>query len=593
MGLNTLEDKPRAERDKAYADLEASRRKLRNEKWASIFNKSDFGLNFEPPPPARAAPQSVEKSDVRAVHNEANAAADPENVFDAMDNDRLRRMVPIERAMLRNDELPDSTDPIIEQYLQRHEPERLTRQDLIDAVATIQPPPQPMPTDTESQMNALAKEVNAIHKAIDAGSSAAAELAQTNPATISVLRVIERELIDNGALSDTYISDYATSTAAGPSGGKTPPMLEINPDLRFDTREPDVYAAAQKIKKASDGADITTEFSEIIKAISKHRPSEVDTVMGIVNVPPPPNTGIRLGLPAWKSEARFTKSSNNVVASFENSDGDLMSHELSTFLFYLLMFVRPYPFYEQAYVEGNNYKHQYVEILKHSTSQLLGKRELKKNFNQVVIDQVEDWKETYKVKQHFGKIYGGLKKAAGLGGATGRKRGVARGITLDTETGALGDRVVIDISKLTRQHKLVARREQGVEIREKLDADTARDLYDLLAKRYAGGRTYTAQALELFEKLRELAQYPTFGPKAPMSKKAALGARSLQYYTSQDLIMRMKVLVASIHAGNAGRGTLNELSAVLDQLLSRKVITEDEYAGAIEQAQRAASRQSP
>jgi len=84
-----------------------------------------------------------------------------------------------------------------------------------------------------------------------------------------------------------------------------------------------------------------------------------------------------------------------------------------------------------------------------------------------------------------------------------------------------------------------------------LEAPAGESLYDLLTKRFTQRKQYTPQAVMTFKKLVELAGLPVYGGKS--KKHKLLRAGPIYFYNDpEQLVQRLRLLVASKRAGNTG-----------------------------------------
>ena len=125
----------------------------------------------------------------------------------------------------------------------------------------------------------------------------------------------------------------------------------------------------------------------------------------------------------------------------------------------------------------------------------------------------------------------------------------------------------VDVPKLKNEMKLNVRR--GGKIVYQADAD--KSLVDLLTKRFNPKRTYSLNAVKIFNDLNLLANLP----RHPSSGKSKLIGSGVVYYNDpNELAERMKILVGSIAAGNNSPVIRNDLAMINDEFLK---------VGAIEQ----------
>jgi len=109
--------------------------------------------------------------------------------------------------------------------------------------------------------------------------------------------------------------------------------------------------------------------------------------------------------------------------------------------------------------------------------------------------------------------------------------------------------------------------------------DTLADasLYELMTKKFVEGKTYTPQAVNAFRELVKLSEIPIYGRRHNKKSKLILEDLSavgpIYYNNPNQLIARLNLLIASRHAGNTGLD--NEISSIVDELVSTHVITKD------------------
>ena len=118
----------------------------------------------------------------------------------------------------------------------------------------------------------------------------------------------------------------------------------------------------------------------------------------------------------------------------------------------------------------------------------------------------------------------------------------------------------VDVSKLKKEMKLNVFR--GGKIVYHADAD--KSLVDLLTKRFNPKRSYSLNAVKIFNDLNLLANLP----KHPSSGKSKLLGSGVVYYNDpNELAERMKILVGAIAAGNNSPVIKNDLSMINDEFL--------------------------
>ena len=118
----------------------------------------------------------------------------------------------------------------------------------------------------------------------------------------------------------------------------------------------------------------------------------------------------------------------------------------------------------------------------------------------------------------------------------------------------------VDVPKLKNEMKLNVFR--GGKIVYHADAD--KSLVDLLTKRFNPKRSYSLNAVKIFNDLNLLANLP----KHPSSGKSKLLGSGVVYYNDpNELAERMKILVGAIAAGNNSPVIKNDLSMINDEFL--------------------------
>ena len=118
----------------------------------------------------------------------------------------------------------------------------------------------------------------------------------------------------------------------------------------------------------------------------------------------------------------------------------------------------------------------------------------------------------------------------------------------------------VDVPKLKNEMKLNVFR--GGTIVYHADAD--KSLVDLLTKRFNPKRSYSLNAVKIFNDLNLLANLP----KHPSSGKSKLLGSGVVYYNDpNELAERMKILVGAIAAGNNSPVIKNDLSMINDEFL--------------------------
>ena len=118
----------------------------------------------------------------------------------------------------------------------------------------------------------------------------------------------------------------------------------------------------------------------------------------------------------------------------------------------------------------------------------------------------------------------------------------------------------VNVPKLKNEMKLNVFR--GGKIVYHADAD--KSLVDLLTKRFNPKRSYSLNAVKIFNDLNLLANHP----KHPSSGKSKLLGSGVVYYNDpNELAERMKILVGAIAAGNNSPVIKNDLSMINDEFL--------------------------
>ena len=118
----------------------------------------------------------------------------------------------------------------------------------------------------------------------------------------------------------------------------------------------------------------------------------------------------------------------------------------------------------------------------------------------------------------------------------------------------------VDVPKLKNEMKLNVFR--GGKIIYQADAD--KSLVDLLTKRFNPRRSYSLNAVKIFNDLNLLANLP----RHPSSGKSKLLGSGVVYYNDpNELAERMKILVGSMAAGNNSPVIKNDLSMINDEFL--------------------------
>ena len=118
----------------------------------------------------------------------------------------------------------------------------------------------------------------------------------------------------------------------------------------------------------------------------------------------------------------------------------------------------------------------------------------------------------------------------------------------------------VDVPRLMNEMKLNVFR--GGKIIYQADAD--KSLVDLLTKRFNPRRSYSLNAVKIFNDLNLLANLP----RHPSSGKSKLLGSGVVYYNDpNELAERMKILVGSMAAGNNSPVIKNDLTMINDEFL--------------------------
>ena len=118
----------------------------------------------------------------------------------------------------------------------------------------------------------------------------------------------------------------------------------------------------------------------------------------------------------------------------------------------------------------------------------------------------------------------------------------------------------VDVPKLKNEMKLNVFR--GGKLIYHADAD--KSLVDLLTKRFNPRRSYSMNAVKIFNDLNLLANLP----RHPSSGKSKLLGSGVVYYNDpNELAERMKILVGSMAAGNNSPVIKNDLTMINDEFL--------------------------
>ena len=118
----------------------------------------------------------------------------------------------------------------------------------------------------------------------------------------------------------------------------------------------------------------------------------------------------------------------------------------------------------------------------------------------------------------------------------------------------------VDVPKLKNEMKLNVFR--GGKLIYHADAD--KSLVDLLTKRFNPKRSYSLNAVKIFNDLNLLANLP----RHPSSGKSKLLGSGVVFYNNpNELAERMKILVGAMAAGNNSPVIKNDLSMINDEFL--------------------------
>jgi uncharacterized protein YggL (DUF469 family) len=197
-------------------------------------------------------------------------------------------------------------------------------------------------------------------------------------------------------------------------------------------------------------------------------------------------------------------------------------------------------------------------------------------------------KQTKSTKEPVGfDIDTPIESSSGFTGQGVKRKGV---YYMNTQTGKFGD-LHINPNKLLFKNILEFKKKNGKVITHDLTKKEANDLYALLTKRFNTKKRYEDKSIKLFKILMEKSKIPlSQGSNRTNNKKKLLleidttkSKDPNAYLSDQDLIRRLETLIASQGAGNDN--ILNELSAVLDVLLSRNIINLQQYKDVINAVQ--------
>ena len=152
-----------------------------------------------------------------------------------------------------------------------------------------------------------------------------------------------------------------------------------------------------------------------------------------------------------------------------------------------------------------------------------------------------------------------IKKGSGAQGAGIRKYKQPKRNAYKISDSSYGN-LSVDVPRLMNEMKLNVFR--GGKIIYQADAD--KSLVDLLTKRFNPRRSYSMNAVKIFNDLNLLANLP----KHPSSGKSKLLGSGVVYYNDpNELAERMKILVGSMAAGNNSPVIKNDLTMINDEFL--------------------------
>ena len=152
-----------------------------------------------------------------------------------------------------------------------------------------------------------------------------------------------------------------------------------------------------------------------------------------------------------------------------------------------------------------------------------------------------------------------VKKGSGAQGAGIRKYKQPKRNAYKISGSAYGN-LSVDVPRLMNEMKLNVFR--GGKIIYQADAD--KSLVDLLTKRFNPRRSYSLNAVKIFNDLNLLANLP----RHPSSGKSKLLGSGVVYYNNpNELAERMKILVGAMAAGNNSPVIKNDLTMINDEFL--------------------------
>ena len=157
-----------------------------------------------------------------------------------------------------------------------------------------------------------------------------------------------------------------------------------------------------------------------------------------------------------------------------------------------------------------------------------------------------------------------VKKGSGAQGAGIRKYKQPKRNAYKISGSAYGN-LSVDVPKLKNEMKLnVFRGGEGGSRKLIYQADADKSLVDLLTKRFNPRRSYSMNAVKIFNDLNLLANLP----RHPSSGKSKLLGSGVVYYNDpNELAERMKILVGSMAAGNNSPVIKNDLTMINDEFL--------------------------
>ena len=156
------------------------------------------------------------------------------------------------------------------------------------------------------------------------------------------------------------------------------------------------------------------------------------------------------------------------------------------------------------------------------------------------------------------------KKGSGAQGAGIRKYKQPKRNAYKISDSSYGN-LSVDVPKLRNEMKLnVFRGGEGGSRKLIYHADADKSLVDLLTKRFNPRRSYSMNAVKIFNDLNLLANLP----RHPSSGKSKLLGSGVVYYNDpNELAERMKILVGSMAAGNNSPVIKNDLAMINDEFL--------------------------